>query len=503
MKINYLSLLLLLFASCSQEKIDEGTLEVNPYSSTKVTFSKVPLDHELKEAFEELIGEPQMKSKEVDKGFIYIEKWDFYVDVRSAIKTTNSIYDNHTFTFPVIKPGKPYLTANIVLSQNKDNASYSVFLTIYRFTKEQKDRVANGESGKKFIEKPEIYYLKNFPNKSLLKKTIWVDLETLKCYEQVDGTSQGTGWEIYEWEEIICLWDTTDSGGSESGTDIPINHDDPFEDTDHDGGNVYTHPVTKEDHQIYYSFDVTTENPPYTDDYTLSLLEQAHITFRKSMSLAQKMFLGSSANQNFENSVDAFFYSNFGYMDYNTMKSFLIEAINAKMAGGEVDFEQLLINNPLLHDYLKDKMSQNEFALFNTLSTLQKGLYLRAAAEAYAYAEIFYPQPVRNRKGDAVKHALWNALSTNYIGANLTEQLTTAHEQIPYDYPSHYKETNMDLHNNQQGRLLQTEYGSIIFQLVENALANGVLRYLNNLEWSQSTNSWLATNTSHLIPTNQ
>lgn len=148
-------------------------------------------------------------------------------------------------------------------------------------------------------------------------------------------------------------------------------------------------------------------------------------------------------------------------------------------------------------------MSPNELVLFNTLSTVQKGLYLRAAAEAYAYAEIFYPQPVRNRKGDAVKHALWNALSTNYIGGSLTEQLTSAHEQIPYDYLNHFKETNMDLHNNQQGRLLQTQYGSIIFRLVENALANGVLRYLNNLEWSPATNSWLATNASQLIPTNQ
>lgn len=90
----------------------------------------------------------------------------------------------------------------------------------------------------------------------------------------------------------------------------------------------------------------------------------------------------------------------------------------------------------------------------------------------------FLPATGKNSKGDAVQHALWNALSTNYIGANLTEQLTTAHEQIPYDYPNHFKETNMDLHINQQGKLLQTQYGSVIFQLVENALANGVLKYL-------------------------
>jgi hypothetical protein len=48
--------------------------------------------------------------------------------------------------------------------------------------------------------------------------------------------------------------------------------------------------------------------------------------------------------------------------------------------------------------------------------------------------------------------------------------------KIPYDYPNHYKETNMDLHNNAQGRLLATQYGNFIFQLVEEALDNGALR---------------------------
>ncbi|SHG75157.1 hypothetical protein SAMN05444483_12710 [Salegentibacter echinorum] len=182
-------------------------------------------------------------------------------------------------------------------------------------------------------------------------------------------------------------------------------------------------------------------------------------------------------------------------------KAFGKEAIDAFMNGGEVDIKARLINNPNLHDFLKNRMSPNELALFENLSIIQKTAYLRAAAEAYTYAEIFYPQPVRNRKGDAVKHTLWNALSTNYIGASLTKQLTDAHEEIPYDYPNHYKETNMDLFNNSKGRELATQYGNFIFQLIEEALENGDLRYLSNLEWSQTTNSWLATNSSQLIST--
>lgn len=97
----------------------------------------------------------------------------------------------------------------------------------------------------------------------------------------------------------------------------------------------------------------------------------------------------------------------------------------------------------------------------------------------------------------------WNALSTNYIGASLTKQLTDAHEEITYDsnYPNHYKETDMDLYNNAMGRELATQYGSFIFQLVENALEIGELRYLNNLEFNGIF--WMATNSSQLTQTNR
>jgi hypothetical protein len=58
----------------------------------------------------------------------------------------------------------------------------------------------------------------------------------------------------------------------------------------------------------------------------------------------------------------------------------------------------------------------------------------------------------------------------------------------------------MDLYNNDQGR--QIAYGSgKLYQLVQNALDNGNLRYLNNLEFTGVF--WRATNSSQLIPTNQ
>ncbi len=125
-----------------------------------------------------------------------------------------------------------------------------------------------------------------------------------------------------------------------------------------------------------------------------------------------------------------------------------------------------------------------------------------AAVQCYIYAETHFPRPVRNRKGDAFKHTFWNALSTVYIGEALTEQLTTAHEDIEYDpdYPSHNKETQMDLHNNAKGR--QIAYGAgRLYQLVHESMDDGDLRYLNNLSYQDGF--WKATKSSQLTPTNQ
>ena len=58
----------------------------------------------------------------------------------------------------------------------------------------------------------------------------------------------------------------------------------------------------------------------------------------------------------------------------------------------------------------------------------------------------------------------------------------------------------MDYYNNAQGR--QIAYGSgKLYQLVQNALDNGNLRYLSNLIFQNGF--WNATDNSQLIPTNQ
>lgn len=181
-----------------------------------------------------------------------------------------------------------------------------------------------------------------------------------------------------------------------------------------------------------------------------------------------------------------------------------ISAIDAYVSGGEVDLDNMLIFDNNIYNRLLRAMSTKEREIYdNELNDTQKYLYLKSAVNAYIYAEAKYPRPVRNRLGDAFKHTYWNALSTVRIGEVLTKKLTDAHEVITYrpDYPNHYKESEMDYFNNAKGR--QLAYGSgKLYQLVQLALENGDLRYLNNLvQWADGI--WRASDSSILIPTNQ
>ncbi|MBJ7882789.1 DUF6973 domain-containing protein [Gelidibacter salicanalis] len=205
----------------------------------------------------------------------------------------------------------------------------------------------------------------------------------------------------------------------------------------------------------------------------------------------------------YENDAEANLIKTFlGNNPTTEMKAISVIGIDALQNDGEIDLTNRLIYNPLVAQDYKTRMSEAEITIFEALPTVTQGLYLKAATQAYIYSESKFPNPVRNRKGDAFKHTFWNALSTVYIGETLTKKLTTAHEAIDYDpnYSNHYKETQMDLYNNTQGRQIANGAGRL-YQLVQQALDDGELRYLNHLEFT--TGFWKATDASQLTPTNK
>jgi hypothetical protein len=236
---------------------------------------------------------------------------------------------------------------------------------------------------------------------------------------------------------------------------------------------------------------------PVNFPINIALVSELNSLLDQNLTPEQIDALAPYGNEFFQSMID-FLNAN----DTPEAQGFIEEAIKAKINNGDIDLPNRLIYNPLEAQNYRNRMSPAEIEIFDNLNILQKEGYLRAATQAYIYSETHFPNPVRNRLGDAFKHTFWNALSTVYIGEELTLQLTTAHEEIDYDpdYPNHYKETQMDLYNNSKGR--QVAYGAgRLYELVNEGMNNGELRYLDNLVYINGF--WNASETSNLIPTNQ
>ena len=144
--------------------------------------------------------------------------------------------------------------------------------------------------------------------------------------------------------------------------------------------------------------------------------------------------------------------------------------------------------------------SEAEKVIFDNMLPNRRMWYLATGYKAKEKATELYPNSLHNGKGDAFRHCYWNALSSKFIGVNLTNQLTTAHEDKPFTYPYEQKEKDMDLYNNNIGQNI-ANYVSILDNIEQEVLTllnYGFLRYLSNL----NSNS-LPTYQSFLTPTNQ
>ncbi len=151
-------------------------------------------------------------------------------------------------------------------------------------------------------------------------------------------------------------------------------------------------------------------------------------------------------------------------------------------------------------EYYRGQMSESEITMFDAMPISDQVKYLNSAIVAINKTEELFPSQCErtNGKGDAFRHAYWNALATQSLGVNTTKLLTTKHEEMPSFYPFNYKEKEMDLFNNQIGRNIASQGSSNLIQDILSALNSGSLRYINN----QASNC-LATFSSQVIPTNQ
>lgn len=182
--------------------------------------------------------------------------------------------------------------------------------------------------------------------------------------------------------------------------------------------------------------------------------------------------------------------SSYGTVDYDTMRqqekfNYLANLANAELLAFEQNY--------------RNRMSSKEIQIFDNLSRDEQLGYLGAGLQAQNKAEELFSTvcEIYNGKGDAFRHAYWNALATKNIGSAMTKLLTDAHEDKEPGYTYEGKEKDMDLFNNKVGRDIASNSLNNLAQNIQNALNSGKLRYISN----RGTNC-RATYDSRLIPTN-
>lgn len=467
----------LIFGSC--EKDNESIIfeENNNFTVKKIESQKFQQNKILTKQLSEIESSLNTKNKSsTDLAFRQSVSYNINMNEALYIESDDGAYHSYTFSLET-QTGNNNLE-NIVLSLQEDG-TYNAFISSYTFTEEERIRYNNGENIDLFDKSSITKINYSDLNISYNRGTGGCSYEKFEIEVEYACAIDGCWESQYTTRGTITVWGlvcdgAAGGGGSSDSTIRGVGNP----------SNVFPNGIDN-------SIVTTALNPDGSNVVVTNLT--------RDLTLNKQEIDYLNKNAHIAVDLQAFLISNLYSIE---SKLFAGEAVNALVNNGEIDLDNRLIYNPIIAQDYKTKMSPAEIVIFETLNEATKLLYLKAATNAYIYAETHFPKPVRNTKGDTFKHTFWNAISTVYIGEVLTKQLTDAHEDITYasNYPNHYKETQMDLYNNAQGR--QIAYGSgKLYQLVQNALDNGNLRYLNNLEFTGVF--WRATNSSQLIPSNQ
>ncbi|UAK33389.1 wnt family protein [Nocardia asteroides] len=103
-------------------------------------------------------------------------------------------------------------------------------------------------------------------------------------------------------------------------------------------------------------------------------------------------------------------------------------------------------------------------------------------------AEQVFPASVDDGKGDAFRHAYWNALMTQKYGEDWTKEFATAHEKSGGNTP---QREAMDLYNNELGRKVALAHPDAspeeMKELIRNEINNGNAIVIENKELDGTT----------------
>lgn len=472
--------LIVLLASCEAEKIITHTGQKS-YDSQKISLSKF-LEETGENNFEPIV---RIKYHSVNiSGKSTNSKYDLIdFDIDTNVINSMMVFNKNTYTFRV-KP-KDYTGTNLFnLIYYKKNNTWEKTILEMKPTADNLYKLQNGLTTKFEGEIKQILSSEKTTIKS--KST---SREGCSLFTIIVKDCHGC---VGKCDECLICWTYTsfflyDSGGGDSGG----------------GGGDFSSGVGPNQGAGGSSYSFPDANAP---DTTFFEPNTNNLQGELDEIYATKF-------NEFINSLQSTNITSFNYLNQNpTVKNQIRNYLkNNNLSEESTIFAKELIDSSRLleinsmevwnnSDEYRNRMSEAEKVIFDNMLPNRRMWYLATGYKAKEKATELYPNSLHNGKGDAFRHCYWNALSSKFIGVNLTNQLTTAHEDKPFTYPYEQKEKDMDLYNNNIGQNI-ANYVSILDNIEQEVLTllnYGFLRYLSNL----NSNS-LPTYQSFLTPTNQ
>ncbi|MCY1662673.1 DUF6973 domain-containing protein [Chryseobacterium sp. SL1] len=235
----------------------------------------------------------------------------------------------------------------------------------------------------------------------------------------------------------------------------------------------------------YFNANLSTTPVDELTTYTTNFLSWSNNFFIQNPTTTwqqfQNWFLNSNVDVNILNDVK----------NYITENNYTIPVYNSISYPGKQDgmpFEWWKDNTWIKNNIRIDENNPNEepnsteLMLFGVYP-LQASFHIKNSKNALNLANQLVTNGkythIHNGKADAFRHTFWNALDSADFGKKITLLFTKAHEVGSSNHPL---ETEMDLHNNEQGAQLGTNYSTFTSS---NTIKDAVINMMDN-----SSNIW-------------
>ena len=503
-KILILSFFITLFTGCSEDvyetknnnsqKLKYRFLNVNELKNNLLVLNK------LQEVEQKNSLAKNQKSSKTTERLVYLNEYNFTIDTDNILMVENGDYK--TYTFAIYRDEETNKTENLVITEHYN--VINTYISKYTLTEFEKQKIGNFE----YVDlshKTEISKLENVINTEEGPCYEFIRVESFENEEggithsfimiveapcPDGGGSSGGGGDSSGGGSFGGSWGSGWSGGSSWGSGDWTGGSGSGGGGDSSGNNSNDESsLNYGDNQIITTPILTTEN---SED-----IKNAS-RFYNTLTIAQ---------QNWTQQNQTAYYQVLDYLkneNWSDESKVFAEELMDTSIQLEINVIDIWFND---YENFRNQMSNSERAIFDNILPNRQMWYMASAYKALEksnelFPNTFIPSNSHNGKGDAFRHALWNAYFTGFCGATLAEQLTTAHEDnIDPNNPFPQKEIEMDLYNNQKGRLIAS-YSNVsnVTQNVLDYLNAGGLRYLNALNPNPP---YYPTFYSTLIPTDQ